>query len=229
MYRIWTFLALGLAVLPFAPMGLAQAQVFGAATTYNVSVQQVELCRSAACADPVPLGDGALSFDIAGVGVGAAVGAYADTATLATGDVFTHVRVSLSRTIEVVGQTADPGNVGGNCVTDGTAGATNAGAVLAPGGASATSNLVVPDVNAIGGAAPTAGQYAAENITLDNAATFSFLIEFAAPVTVGDTPPLIDVAFSTANAVGSADSNGVVAGGNCIMFPGVPSVTISVE
>lgn len=204
----------------------AMAQVAGDATVYIISVTKIELCSSSACGHPVILGSGSKSFDIASIWVGAAIGTYADTNGLPNGRTFSHIRSTMLRTIQISGNAGVPGGVpGGDCITDGTAGATNSGAVLNAGGAQAVSNLVVPDILGIGGVAPTAGQYAAQGITLVDATSFQFPIALSSPHTVGDTPPNIDIAFQTQNAVGAADDGA----NNCEMFPQPPVVTITIN
>lgn len=203
----------------------ASAQVSGNATTYIVSVTKIELCSSIACASPTVVGSGSKNFNIADATVGGAIGSYASTAGLPVGRTFTHIRSTMSRTIQISGDAGSPGGVPGNCVTDGTAGATTGGAVHAPGGGPAVSNLVVPNVNAIGGAAPTAAQYAAQGITLVDATSFRFLTALAKSITVTDSPPNIDIAFQTANAVGAINNGANI----CEMFPQPPTVSITIK
>lgn len=203
----------------------AMAQVSGNATVYIVSVTKIELCSSVACSNPVILGSGTKNFDIASITAGTAVGAYANTNGLPSGRTFSHIRSTLSRTMQIAGNAGSPGGVAGDCITDGTAGAITGGAVHAPAQPQATSNLVVPNLLAIGGAAPTAGQFAAQGISLIDATSFQFLTALTSPVTVGDTPPNIDIAFQTQNAVGAVNNGANI----CEMFPQPPVVTITVN
>ncbi|MHA1563808.1 MAG: hypothetical protein ACTSX7_00725 [Alphaproteobacteria bacterium] len=130
----------------------------------------------------------------------------------------------MSRTFSIAGNAGQPPGVAANCITDGTAGSAAAGAVLGPGGAIAASNLVVPNIGAFGGQ-PTAGQYAAQGITLIDGTTFQFLIALTAPFTVGTTPPNIDLAFQTQGAVGAVNDGA----NNCRMFPQPPVVTLTIN
>jgi hypothetical protein len=221
-----------LLLLPVAVLALAAAlssqalaQTTGPASTYIISVTSIELCSSSACSGSHLLGSGSKNFDIASAAVGGAIGAYAGTSGMPIGRTFTHLRTQMSRTIQIAGSTADPGGVGAVCNTDGTPGATTGGAVLTGGGALAISNLVVPDILAIGGAGPTAGEYSAQGISLVDATTFQFLTTLTSPITVGTTPPNIDIAFQTQNAVGAIDAGG----GNCEMFPQPPVVTLTIN
>ena len=201
----------------------AMAQVTGPASTYIISVTSIELCSSSACSNPYLLGSGAKNFDIASAAVGGAIGAYASTSGIPIGSTFTHARTKMSRTIQIAGNAGQPGGVGADCITDGTAGAAAAGAVLIEGGALAVSDLVVPNIGAFGGQ-PTAGQYAAQGITLIDGTTFQFLTILTSPLTVGTTPPNIDIAFQTQNAVGAVNDGA----NDCRMFPQPPVVILTV-
>lgn len=223
-----------LLLLPVAALALAvtlstqaMAQIVtGPASTYIVSVTSIELCSSSACSSPFLLGSGSKDFDIASAAVGGAIGAYASTSGMPIGRTFTHIRTRLSRTIQIAGNAGEPAGLapGGDCITDGTAGTAGAGAVLAEAGTLAVSNLVVPNIGAFGGQ-PTADQYSAQGITLIDATTFQFLTQLIRPITVGATPPNIDIAFQTQNAVGAANDGG----GDCLMFPQPPVVTLTIN
>lgn len=87
------------------------------------------------------------------------------------------------------------------------------------------SNLVVPDVLAIGGAGPTAAEYTAQGITLVDATSFLFLTALTQSFTATDTPPNLDIAFQTQNAVGAVND-----GANaCEMFPQPPTIVITLS
>ena len=209
-------------VLGLGAPALAQLTT-GNATTYVVSVTSIELCSSAACSSPAVVGSGAKDFDIASAAVGGAIGAYASTGGLPKGRTFTHIRATMSRTIRVSGNAGSPPGVTGDCITDGTAGSATAGATITPGQAAAASNLVVPDVLSIGGVAPTAAEYAAQGLTLVDAASMRFVAALASPVTIGETPPSIDIAFQTRNAVGAANNGANL----CLVFPQPPVSSIT--
>ena len=211
-------------VLAVALSTQAMAQVTGPASTYTVSMTSIELCSSAACGDPVLLGSGSKDFDIASAAVGSVIGAYASTSGLPIGRTFTHVRATMLRIIKIAGNAGQPGGVPADCITDGTAGTAAAGAVLTEGGTLAVSDLVVPNIGAFGGQ-PTAGQYAAQGITLIDGTTFQFLIALTSSITVGATPPNIDIAFQTQNAVAAVNDGA----NDCRMFPQPPAVTLTVN
>ncbi len=220
-----------LILLPVAVFALAvalstqaMAQTTGPASTYIISVTSIELCSSAACGDPYLLGSGSTNFDIASAAVGGAIGAYASTSGMPIGRTFTHIRTQLARIIQIAGNAGQPGGVSADCITDGTAGTAAAGAVLTEGGALAVSDLVVPNIGAFGGQ-PTAGQYAAQGITLIDGTTFQFLTTLTSPITVGTTPPNIDIASQTQNAVGAVNDGS----NDCRMFPQPPVVSLTVN
>ncbi len=222
----FAFLCVALLSLP------ASAQVSAAATAYNITVNKAELCSSAACADPFVVANASKGFDIASGTVGSAIGSYTSLESLPKDRTFTHIRVTLSRTIGVAGSTADPGNVGGTCGTDsGDASATpTIAGVGIIGGGGTEQNLVAPDEAAFGGGTvPPVGSYAALGITLTSATEMTFMTALATPFTMTDVPPVIDIAFETAAGTQSFDSNGGVAGGNCSMLPGVPVVSVSIS
>ena len=218
------FLAFAVLALAVALSTQATAQVTGPASSYIVSMTSLELCSNAACGDPALLGSGSQDFDIASAAVGGVIGAYASTSGLPNGRTFTHVRATMLRIIKIAGNAGQPGGVSADCITDGTAGTAGAGAVLTEGGALAVSDLVVPNIGAFGGQ-PTAGQYAAQGITLIDGTTFQFLIELTNSITVGVTPPNIDIAFQTQNAVGAVNDGS----NDCRMFPQPPVVTVTIN
>ncbi len=202
----------------------AMAQVTGAATTFIVAITSIELCSSSACADPYLLGSGSTEFDIASASVGGAIGAYASTSGLPAGRTFTHLRTQLNRVIQIAGNAGQPSGVPDDCITDGTDGTAAAGAAVTEGGTLAVSDLVVPNIGAFGGQ-PTAAQFTAQGITLIDGTTFQFLTEMTSPITVGTTPPNIDIAFQTQNAVGAINDGS----NHCTMFPQPPVVTITIS
>lgn len=216
----FTVLALAVAL---STQALAQLAT-GNASSYTISMTSIELCSSAACSDPILLGSGSKDFDIASAAVGSAIGSYASTSGLPIGRTFTHVRVTLSRIIKIAGNAGQPGGVSADCITDGTPGTAAAGAVLTEGGTLAVSDLVVPNIGAFGGQ-PDVAAYAAQGITLVDGTTFQFLIALTSPTTVGTTPPNIDIAFQTQNAVAAVNDGS----NDCRMFPQPPVVTLTIN
>lgn len=157
-------------------LNLGLGEVCGAATRYDVSVQSVALCTEASCANPVLVGTGARSFDIASAAVGAAVGSYANMDSV-SGGTYTHVRTIVSRTFSITGAAV------GACA------------------AQSAASLSVPNDNAgLDAAMSGAG------ITWNDAPAKSqlrIISALAAPLTVSKTSsmPSISVKFGTANGV----------------------------
>ena len=206
----------------------ANAQAVAAATTYNVTINRVELCTEATCTLPITVGSGTTQFDISSATVGAALGSYATLEAVPKGTTITHVRVTLSRSIGIAGSTADPGNVGGTCGTDSTdnTSAVTAAGIGIVGGGGTTQTLVVPDEGSIAGN-PPGGTYAAQDVTLTSATEMQILKALPGPFIMEDEPPVVDIAFETAAGLQAFDSNGGVAGGGCLMLPGAPVVSIT--
>ena len=201
----------------------AAAQNPDAATTYNVSVAKCELCTSSACTTSKIIRDGVQTFDIASVGIGQTIGQYASTINLPVGETFSHLRVTLNRTIPISGTVAVAGL--GNCGTDETNNSANAttGGVGILGGGGTTQNLFVPNTGVFAGQ-PTAADYANSGISIVDATTFTFTTALASPLTVGLTPPTFNISFSTATSLQAFNN-----GGACSMFPAVPLITVTLQ
>ncbi len=218
----------------------ARAQLAtGVATEYIIEVQKIdevqkiEKCTSASCGTSFVLGSSTTSFDIAAASVGAAIGSYASTDGLPIGTTFTHVRVTLSRTIKITGAATDGALAGisaNTCTTDagndgGASGAAATAADGVEGAATATQqDLFVPTPTSFSGL-PTELSYTNAGIFLPmDSTSFKITYELTSPHTVTDQPPLISVKFGTQTALGAFnDSNA------CKMVPQPPSVTITVQ
>lgn len=70
----------------------------GPATTYEITVEKVEFCKSQSCASPVVVASANTSFNIASAAAGAAVGNYADLDGVEAG-IYTHIKTTLSPSI----------------------------------------------------------------------------------------------------------------------------------
>ena len=83
----------------------------GAATVYKVTMKKVELCTASAdiddCENSVTLGTGDKVIDIASVAAGASAASYGNTALLPLGQVYTHMRVTISRKITIKSESID--------------------------------------------------------------------------------------------------------------------------
>lgn len=199
----------------------------GDATTYEITITKIEICESSdgasTCTNPLTIGSSSKDFDIASASVGAEIGTYAPLNTIPKGTTATHMRVTMSRSIDVSGYVDVVGL--GTCYTDsgGAAGtATTAGiGVLNTNGSIQT--LFIPNVGAIGGQ-PDATAYTNNNITLlDGGTEISMIQSFGKTVTMGDIPPAIDLAFNTEGALQAFNG-----GGACWMIPGAPTVEMTI-
>ena len=207
----------------------------GQPTQYEVTMKKVELCTDLACSSPYTLGEKDMDADIASVTAGADIGTYAPTTGIPPGIVYTHLRVTISRTFTI---TASISVDGGLCRTDG---GNNANATQMTVGAS--SGTAVAEtmylVNA-GGYGPSDGTRdgdvdAADNdIDVDYSSPSSaktmtvsgdnavMVYELTAPYQKTLRAPVIKVKFNTATAVGVEDTA-------CSMYINEPSVTISLQ
>ena len=83
----------------FVSASIAQAACLdgaacSAATTYEITINKVEFCKSSDCTNAVTVSSTAADFDIAASSVGAAVGNYANLDEVAAG-VYTHIRTTI--------------------------------------------------------------------------------------------------------------------------------------
>ena len=101
------FIALGVF---FFSASIAQATCLSgatcsAATSYEITINQVEFCKSSACTDSVIVASTAEAFNIADSAAGAAVGNYADLDDVAAG-VYTHVKTTIDGDISFLAPAA---------------------------------------------------------------------------------------------------------------------------
>ena len=207
----------------------------GQPTQYQVTMKKVELCTDLACTSPYVVGERDMDADIASVTAGADIGSFAPTTGIPPGIVYTHLRVTISRTFTI---TASVSVGGGLCRTDG---GNNANAtqmtVGASSGAAVAETMYL--VNA-GGYGPSDGTRdgdvdAADNdidvdysdpdpaktmtVSGDNAV---MVYELTAPYQKTFRAPVIKVKFNTTTAIGVEDTA-------CSMYINEPSVTISLQ
>jgi hypothetical protein len=216
-------MAVGAALMAISLATEADAQTSGRANIYNVTVEQCELCSDANCTSSSVIRSGNQTFDIASAGIGQTIGQYASTTGLPFGTTFTHLRVTVNRTIAISGTIAVAGL--GNCATNSANASSNAttAGVGTLGGAATTQQLFVPNVGAIGGN-PTAAQYSNLGISIVDADSFTFTTALTSPVTVGTKPPAFNIGFSTANALQAFNN-----GGACGMLPAPPVITATLQ
>lgn len=217
-----SILGLVLALL-FAAPGPATAQNL---SEYRVQIQRIELCRNAACTNTILLGAGADSFDIAGSAPpGGAVGSFGDVVRPTVGDSFSHMAVTVSRTIQANGVA----NNNAACATQ--AGSNGAVGAAAAGGAVATrgsASLVIPSAAVIGvdlesspGTLTFAQSLAWVGGNQNTAASARLIYALSAPYTAQPEPPAVNVTFNTNGALQDI--------GGCTLIPLDPDVRVTIR
>ena len=205
----------------------------GQPTQYQVTMKKVELCTDLACSTTYTVGERDMDADIASVSAGADIGAYAPTTGIPPGIVYTHLRVTISRTFTI---TASISVDGGLCRTDG---GNNANAtqmtVGASSGTAVAETMYLVNAGSYGAGDGTRdGDEGSSNIDIgysspSSAKTMSvsghnavMVYELTAPYQKTLRAPVIKVKFNTATAIGVEDTA-------CSMYINEPSVTISLQ
>ena len=205
----------------------------GQPTQYQVTMKKVELCTDLACTSPYVVGEKDMDADIASVTAGADIGSYAPTTGIPPGIVYTHLRVTISRTFTI---TASISVDGGLCRTDG---GNNANAtqmtVGASSGTAVAETMYLVNAGSYGAGDGTRdGDEGSSNIDIgysspSSAKTMSvsgdnavMVYELTAPYQKTLRAPVIKVKFNTATAIGVEDTA-------CSMYINEPSVTISLQ
>ena len=204
----------------------------GQPTQYQVTMKKVELCTDLACSTTYTVGERDMDADIASVSAGADIGAYAPTTGIPPGIVYTHLRVTISRTFTV---TASISVDGGLCRTDG---GNNANAtqmtVGASSGTAVAETMYLVDAGSYGASDGTRDGDTGSNIDIGYSSPSSaksmsvsgddavMVYELTAPYQKTLRAPVIKVKFNTATAIGVEDTA-------CSMYINEPSVTISLQ
>ena len=213
------------------------AHADGQPTQYQVTMKKVELCTDLACTSPFVLGEKDMDADIVPTEGGTNVGNYAPTTGIPQGIIYTHLRVTISRTFTVTANIS----VGSNtCKTDGgnnanatqmTVGAKNSAADAVPetmflvngGGYGTSDGTRDGDVDAADDDIDVdySSPESAKSMTVsgDNAV---MVYELTAPYQKTLRAPVIKVKFDTSTAVGVENTA-------CAMYINEPSVTISLQ
>ena len=205
----------------------------GQPTQYQVTMKKVELCTDLACTSPFVLGEKDMDADIASVTAGADVGSYAPTTGIPPGIVYTHLRVTISRTFTI---TASISVDGGLCRTDGGDNATATQMTVgASSGTAVAETMFLVNAGSYGASDGTRdGAVGSSNIDVDYSSPSSaksmtvsgdnavMVYELTAPYQKTLRAPVIKVKFNTATAIGVEDTA-------CSMYINEPSVTISLQ
>jgi len=205
----------------------------GQPTQYQVTMKKVELCTDLACSTTYTVGERDMDADIASVSAGADIGAYAPTTGIPPGIVYTHLRVTISRTFTI---TASISVDGGLCRTDGGDNATATQMTVgASSGTAVAETMYLVNAGSYGASDGTRdGDEGSSNIDIgysspSSAKTMSvsgdnavMVYELTAPYQKTLRAPVIKVKFNTATAIGVEDTA-------CSMYINEPSVTISLQ
>jgi len=195
------------------------------ASTYQITVTQVELCQDSACTVSFLIGSGSKSFDIAASTAGADVGNYIDISNIPLHQTWSHVRVTISTTISV-GATWNDGD-GDACGTSNATQASGHAAVYAAsvGGTATGADFVIPNV---GFSTVVQADYDGFNLSKANgASTATITYPLTTPYTCKGVMPLIEVQFNTSTAFGYIPGTAAGVGTACQAFPRPPDVTIT--
>ena len=204
----------------------------GQPTQYEVTMKKVELCTDLACTSPFTLGEKNMAADIAPDAGGSDVGNYAPTTGIPVGIVYTHLRVTISRTFTV---TASISVDGGLCRTDG---GNNANAtqmtVGASSGTAVAETMYLVNAGSYGASDGTRDGDTGSNIDIGYSSPSSaksmsvsgddavMVYELTAPYQKTLRAPIIKVKFNTATSIGADDTK-------CAMYINEPTVSIALQ
>jgi hypothetical protein len=233
------------------------ASANGVAEKFEITMTKVELCTGApltnehdvTCTGATLVGEGSMTFDIASVSAGSAVGTFVATTGLPIGTTFTHVKPTMTRTFTLKGSVEIDGNCtcrtessstfntgasygkykslqAGSCTgsaEDQTLYLPTDGTVFLCQEAACTTtgitNTVVKD--------PT-GLDSSYGLAMEDPAvsqdTFSMIYQLASPYTVSAVAPKINISFATLTALGTNEYTD----GKCFVEVYYPRAIISV-
>ena len=205
----------------------------GQPTQYQVTMKKVELCTDLACTAPYVVGERDMDADIASVSAGADVGNFAPTTGIPPGIVYTHLRVTISRTFTI---TASISVDGGLCRTDGGDNATATQMTVgASSGTAVAETMYLVNAGSYGASDGTRdGAVGSSNIDIDYSSPSSaksmtvsgdnavMTYELTSPYQKTLRAPVIKVKFNTATAVGVENTA-------CSMWVNEPTVSITLQ
>lgn len=205
----------------------------GQPTQYQVTMKKVELCTDLACTAPYVVGERDMDADIASVSAGADVGNFAPTTGIPPGIVYTHLRVTISRTFTI---TASISVDGGLCRTDGGDNATATQMTVgASSGTAVAETMYLVNAGSYGASDGTRdGAVGSSNIDIDYSSPSSaksmtvsgdnavMTYELTSPYQKTLRAPVIKVKFNTATAVGVENTA-------CSMWVNEPTVSIELQ
>ncbi len=219
----------------------------GAATVYEITVSQVEICTDSSCSSSFVLGNTTATFDLASVSAGQDVGEFATASGIPAGVAHSHVRVTLNRAITITGSVSITGLASPNECTTRTGnsqGDTNTLGLGTTGSSStATSqSLFVPGEgvtfgrgsdDASTGTSITSGTFSG-TFNIDNVTSTTMTVTYPLGQTytkqADDPDPRIEIKFNTSTALGAANTDSATTSGEtCSLFPRPPDVIINIS
>ena len=213
---------------------------FDTPEVYIVTVNSMDLCEDAACANYARIGNVSKNFDIAAVSASADVGTYVDEFFLEVGKVYTHARWNLNRAMTLKGGASVGG--GGTCSTaaNGTAGTETVAAYTAGDQTEANLALFMVDLGKLANSGgPLAHDYTSKGVQLvsndfPSETTFDYIKELVSPYTVSEEVPVISMSFNVTNNLGigynnSGSASNGVPNNNCYYWVEDPSPIISIQ
>lgn len=218
MFRFVFALAVLLGVVVHSQAGMAQNL-----TQYQIQLEKVEACFDATCTNTFVLAESPRQFDIAGgAGQNAPVGSFSEVVRPTVGDTFTHIAVTVSRTVQVTGTAFNNAACNTQAGVNGAIGASAAGGAGAAGSAS----LVIPSNAVIGvdlesnpGSLSFAQSLNWVGGNQNTAPSARVVYALATPYTCTGEPPEINVTFNTNAAIQDI--------GGCNLIPRDPDVSVT--
>ena len=230
----------------------------GPADIYKITMRKVELCTAStgvtSCENPVVIGSGDRTLDIAAAGVGAVAAAYGDPALLPLGTTYTHMRVTIDRKFIIKTKSGTAIAAGSNATACRTIALTDASyvtdestdkythkPVVANNQTAAEMNIYLINdqytrCNLANCSNKTDGQdqtysqgsgsskYQTQHADGSSDADHVLVYELTSPYTVALISPTIDISFGTSAAVGAQEVNSL-----CQIWAEEPIVTITIK
>ena len=220
----------------------------GPASEYKITMTLLELCDSTssltACNNPVVIGSGTSGVvDIAGTTAGEAAASYGSLSTVPIGTTFTHMQITMNRSITATGSANDTAGTPDQCFTKTNSNGTDALNAAGHASTASSATLFMGFIGTVNGDA-TNSATAGDGSGTSRAATTvtsgdDFLehrVALTTPLTIkAGQFPTVKIAFGTDNAIGAQGT--MLAGGNACsarsasigLFGAAPDVTITFE
>ena len=221
----------------------------GPASEYKITMTLLELCDSTssltACNNPVVIGSGTSGVvDIAGTTAGEAAASYGSLSSVPLGTTFTHMQITMNRSITATGNANDTAGSPDQCFTKTNSNGANDSNAAGHASTASSATLFMGYIGTVNGDATnsaTAGDgtgtsRAATTVTSED----DFLehrVALTTPLTIkAGEFPTVKIAFGTANAIGAQGDMSAGGGGACTagtaaigLFGAAPDVTITFE